>query len=166
MNTFEFPDVQTLKNVLIVFSGLIAPVTLVITTYIAIQQRRTDDLKVRSDLYDKRFAVYAALSSFLAQTQLNALSINYSSIVPFGQKVKESYFIFDEEIANYLEKILQEGMQLCDLNAKLNDPRLDTGGMNETRPQVANEFSKQLDWFKQQLDSDVRKKFRKYLKLY
>ena len=57
-------------------------------------------------------------------------------------------------------------MTLCDLNAKLNNPRLDTGGTNETRPQVANKFSKQLDWFKQQLDSDVRKKFRKYLKLY
>jgi|ERR1035438_2163966 hypothetical protein len=166
MIAFEFPDVQTLKNVLIVFSGLIAPVTLVITTYIAIQQRRTNDLKVRHDLYDRRFAVYAALSSFLAQTQLNAFSINYNSIVPFGQKVKESYFLFDEEISNYLEKILQEGMTLCDLNAKLNDPRLDAGGTNETRPQVANEFGKQLDWFKQQLDSDVRKKFRKHLKLY
>ena len=92
MIAFEFPDVQTLKNVLIVFSGLIAPVTLVITTYIAIQQRRTNNLKVRHDLYDRRFAVYAALSSFLAQTQLNAFSINYNSIVPLAKKLKKAIF--------------------------------------------------------------------------
>jgi len=43
-----------MRNILILFSGLIAPVTLLITTYIAIQQKRTNDLKVRLDLYDSQ----------------------------------------------------------------------------------------------------------------
>lgn len=154
------------SDVLPMLSGFIAPATLLIATYIAFQQWRTNCLKVRHDLYDRRYAVFMALSGFLAQTQSDTFSINFNTIIPFGQKVKESYFLFDDEISNYLEDVLQKGMGLCTLNSKLNDPRLDAGKTSETRPQLASELSKQLGWFEQQLHSVARKKFKKHLKLY
>jgi len=161
-----FLDSITTKDVLTIFSGLLTPFLAVIATYIAYQQWRTNRIKVQHDLYDRKYTIYAALSYFLAQTQLDALNVNYNTIIPFGQKVKESYFLFDEEISNYLEEVLKNGMELCNLNFKLNDPKLDAGQTSETRPQLASEFGKQLDWFKQQLDSVAREKFKKHLKLY
>jgi hypothetical protein len=165
MNAF-FLDSVTSKDLLTIFSGLLTPLLAVIATYIAYQQWHTSRIKLQHDLYDRKYAVYAALTNFLIQTQLDVLHVNYNTIILFGQKVKESYFLFDPEVSNYLEEVLKKGMALCDLNFKLNDPRLDAGLTNDTRTQLASEFGKQLDWFRQQLDSVAREKFKKHLKLY
>src|SRR5260221_10454696 len=122
MSACEFLDGWTAKDVLTIFSGLLTPLLAIVATYIAYQQWRTNRIKLQHDLYDRRFAIYAALTNFLAQTQLEVHTVNYNSIIPFGQKVKESYFLFPKDISSYLEEILARGMTLCDQNQKLRDP--------------------------------------------
>jgi hypothetical protein len=157
----EFFDGWTSKDILTISSGLLTPLLTVIALWIAYQQWRTNRIKVQHDLYDRRIGVYWALTQFLVQTQLQSNDVNYNSIVPFGQKVKESYFLFLEEISNYLEEVLGKAMNLCDLNYKLNNAQFEA-----ERPRLASEFGKSLDWFKQQLDSIAREKFKAHLKLY
>jgi hypothetical protein len=48
------------------FAALLTPVIAIIATYIAYQQYRANQLKLRHELYDRRLLLYNAVAEFLA----------------------------------------------------------------------------------------------------
>ncbi len=145
-----------------IFSAMLTPVLGVIAIYIAWQQWRTNDLKCRHDLYERRLAVYLAVMEFLACIMRKTKATDEETI-SFLQKTRESYFLFGPEIATYLDKIYKRSLELEYHNTMLNDPtsHLPVGA---ERTRLAQEKSAALEWCIAQFEI-AREKFAAYMSL-
>jgi hypothetical protein len=48
-----------------IFAALLTPLVALVTTYIAVQQYRANKLKIKLDLFEKRYAVYDGAKQFI-----------------------------------------------------------------------------------------------------
>jgi hypothetical protein len=60
------PAQKIMKPYIEIFSALLTPTIAVITTFIAIQQYRNNRLKQRLDLYERRMAIYKAVTAYIS----------------------------------------------------------------------------------------------------
>jgi len=82
------------------FSALLTPLIAIVMTYIAIQQYRANQLKLRHDLYDRRLLPYNAVAEFLPHVMREGTA-DRAQLVTLLQKTRESYFLFGKEISDY-----------------------------------------------------------------
>lgn len=115
--------------------------------YIAYQQWHTNHLKLRSDLYERRLAVYMALMDHLSRIMKNA-DIDFDGSVLLLQKTRESYFLFGKKVAKYLDTIYDRSIDLHGQIEKLHTPGLVVG---EERAKLADRNTELLKWFGAQL---------------
>jgi len=91
-----------------IMSGLLTPVIAIITTYIAIQQYRSNRAKLRAELYEKRFKVYKATTEYLSKNK-GILSEIQQDWHKFDSAIDESPFLFDAELVEWLMAIRKTG---------------------------------------------------------
>lgn len=146
-----------------ILSAALTPVLGILAAYIAWQQWRTNHLKVRHDLYERRLAIYFAVMEFLASIMRTA-NPNDTEAITFLQKTRESYFLFGNDLADYLETIYKNSIDLQVTAGMLNDPmsRLPVG---DKRTELIRKKSELMGWFTNQ-PIVAREKFSKYMRLY
>ena len=88
-------------------SASLTPLIAIVTTYIAIQQYRSNRAKLRHDLYDKRMSIYKAASRFVALCKTEH-GPTYELYTEFHLTIKESPFLFDTDLAEYLDNLEQQ----------------------------------------------------------
>jgi hypothetical protein len=71
--------------------------------YIAYQQYRLQREGFKLDLFEKRFAVFAASRNLLSIVLRDA-RINSDDLFEYRVAVSEATFLFDEDLSKYLEK--------------------------------------------------------------
>ena len=89
------------------FAALLTPVIAIVTTYIAIQQYRANQLKLRQDLYDRRLLLYNAVAEFLAHVMQEGAT-DRTQLITLLQKTRESYFLFGKEVSDLCHRLLQK----------------------------------------------------------
>lgn len=109
-------------------------------------QWRTTNDKLKIDLFDKRFSIYAATMKILSAT-VESGSCSNEQIIEFMRNTKGIEFLFDKEIESYSEEIRE----------KLNELR--TG--ERAGPQA--EARKLKDYLEEQFKRGAREKFSPYL---
>lgn len=144
------------------FSALLTPLLAIITAYIAWQQWRTNNLKVRHELYERRLAVYWSVMEFLGNIFREA-KVTESELLTFLQKTRESYFLLGPELSKYLDEIYNRAVDLRASDTKLHHPASNLPAGQE-RSRVAEENAELLKWFGDQA-LIVRERFAKYMKL-
>lgn len=102
--------------------ALTSCVTAAIATYVAYQQHKTARDKVRLDLYDRRFAVYAALQEFLASISVDA-RVDLAILAKYSRSTREAEFLFGAEVSAYLDSIHREAVEYRKLNNVLLSPQ-------------------------------------------
>lgn len=123
-------------------------------------QARTDRLKLRHDLYDRRMALVTATMEFIAGIVREG-NTDFPKIVMFNRATQESYFLFGTEVHDYLHEMHKKAVDLMSLNKKLHHTALPIG---EERSDAADEVCKLSVWFGDQFDV-ARRKFAKHMSL-
>jgi len=139
-------------------SAALTPILALLTAYIAFRQWRTNHLKLRHELYERRLSVYVAVMEFLAYVMQRA-SLNDEELRNFLKKTRESYFLFGKDIGKYLDELYKKAVDLQALSSELES--LPVGEERSRKVLEKGEISK---WFSRQFDV-TRTKFSKYMRL-
>jgi hypothetical protein len=142
------------------FSALLTPLIAIVMTYIAIQQYRANQLKLRHDLYDRRLLLYNAVAEFLAHVMREGTA-DRAQLVTLLQKTRESYFLFGKEISDYVTDLYKKGVDLEHYEKQLDHSHLPVGG---ERTRIAGQQAELLKWFGHQFDV-IQPMFAKKLSL-
>lgn len=100
-------------------SALLTPVVAILGCYIAYQQWKTSNLKLKFDLFDRRLEKYEAIYSFIADLLING-RLHLGSDVSYLKDTKSLQFLFDKEISAFAEAVYKKAAELDGL-AALND---------------------------------------------
>jgi hypothetical protein len=90
--------------------GFLTPVIAVIATYVAWQQHRTNKLKVKLDIFDRRYAVYEQVSSVL--WSIVRSEVTTTELFKLHQRKFEAGLLLGKPAEDFLETVYQRGVQI------------------------------------------------------
>ncbi|SFI82356.1 hypothetical protein [Nitrosomonas sp. Nm34] len=130
------------------------------TVYIAYQQWRTNQQKLNFDRYDRRLKVYDEVRKILSLI-IQKGTANYEDLRKFYSATSEAYFLFGNEIQDYIDEIFRRGINLERWSTEYKD------SFTYKKPghdydMVSNRMHEDLVWFSEQLEP-AKEKFKKYL---
>src|SRR5262249_16004541 len=125
--------------------------------YVAFQQYRLAREKLKLELFEKRFAVFAAARAFLSFILVEAKA-PIGKLFEYRGSVAEASFLFGEEITGYLDEIDKKALRFHTTNQIM--------GQRPVVPnhaQIIEENSALLAWLVDQLPQ-LKVRFAPYLK--
>ena len=128
-----------------------------LTIYIAWQQHNINKLKIRSDLFDRRFKIYQELMKFLARIMQNGTTSN-DDLIQLLRNTAESEFLFGHKVAEFIDSLYKRGNELNTVTKRLNA----TGYPPAEREKLVRIEAEHLDWFKKQFDT-AKEIFKEHL---
>ena len=113
-----------------ILSGLLTPTIALIAVYIAWQQKKLANDKLKFDLYEKRFKIYKIVNEYIMNLisetaqghDINSPKKDFTGWVNFNLATKETPFLFDKDITDYLAVIRDKAQLLLNVCNTLNDP--------------------------------------------
>jgi uncharacterized ubiquitin-like protein YukD len=146
-------------SVIQLLQGLLTPVIGGIAVYIAWQQWKGNQLKLRLDGYDRRLRVYQEVKELLGIVLRDA-DLSHKDLAKFASAFAEADFLFGADIPQYLDELYRHGLKLRTAHDKYNSTR-ETPNFD---PAIVDEIDQHLKWFTDQYVEAI-KKFRKYLNI-
>ena len=143
-----------------IFQGLLTPIIGIIAVYIAFQQWRTNALKSKLDLFDRRFNVFLKVRRILSSVVPEG-SAKEEEFLKFRSDVAEAYFVFGQEIEDYLDEIYRHGIGLATAHRLHRVPKEERPKDYDPR-KIADQMDAELAWLMNQLPV-VKAKFKRYL---
>lgn len=138
------------NSVIEILTAALVPLLGILTAYIAWQQWRTNDRKVRHDLYERRLSTYIAVMEFLACIMRSAQATDLE-MQTFLQKTRESYFLFGRDICEYLDTLYKRSLKLQYCHTMLHG-HISNLPVGDERTRLAGEQSELLMWFTNQFE--------------
>lgn len=131
-----------------------------VATYIAWQQWKTNQLKVRLDRYDRRLKVYEEVQKIL-QIILRDANASYEDLLKFRIAVAEADFLFGPEIPAFIDEIYVRGVKLRHWHDQYRDyTQEEPPGYDHQ--EVTDGMHSEVMWLTHQFEP-AKEKFRKYL---
>jgi hypothetical protein len=151
---------MTWQTAVAFLSALLTPLIAIITTYIAWQQWKGNELKLRLDRYEKRLRIYQEVVKLLSLITRDA-NVRLEDLMTFRANTAEADFLFGPEISKYIQEIFSRGFRLRAANAQYRDMFQETPpGYDHVK--VTDEIHTQSIWLFEQFDP-AKEKFAKYL---
>jgi hypothetical protein len=141
-------------------SALLAPIVAIVATYIAIQQYRTTKLKIRLELFEKRYAVYDGAKMFISLAVRDG-TLSDEAFFSLNETTQDAFFLFDDSVDQYIQLLREKGAKLKFLNDRLADQSLPIG---EERSSLSAEDADLCTWSGHQF-ADSKRAFKKYLRV-
>ena len=150
MNEF-FEYIEKLKPVVELLTSLIPLAITSLGSYIAIQQYKTNRMKLKNDLFDKRYAVFESVNNYITVI-VKGHYVDSDVREEFKSKTRGVEFLFDDEMKEYVTEIWDKAV---DLEIWAEDEKTSTH---------SSEKAEHKKWFYKQL-SEINIKFKKYMYL-
>ncbi|MBL6750465.1 MAG: hypothetical protein ISP90_08075 [Nevskia sp.] len=112
--------------------------------------------KLRLELFEKRLAIFDAVRSFLAETVREAAP-SQAAQFKFLSETRGALFLFDQEIADYLERIWKTCIDLEYFRTELGN-----NNSAENRGELARKRRDAMNWTAQQL-TELRDRFAHFM---
>jgi hypothetical protein len=155
------------KDVIDTINALGILIVGLITAFVAYRQYelnksicRNDTLKIKLQLYEKRFEIYQSIKNYLSIIFRDA-NIQNNDLFDFLVKTAQAKFLLNKEINNKIEELYKKGVELNYTEGRLKDRNL---GIGDERNELAEKSHDLLIWFEKQIDI-VKNQFDKYLKI-
>ena len=145
------------KEYIAILSALLTPLIAIITAFIAYQQHKNARLKLKHDLYDKRLSIFKIAVQF-ASAIWRSSGITSNIIKNFTLDITESYFLFEEDMFDYLISLRDRANRLLEIEETIKY------GKAEDREKLLAEADELRKSFGRERPV-LRKKFAKYLDL-
>jgi hypothetical protein len=153
---------MTSRDVISFLSAALTPLLGVIAVYIAYQQYRTNELRLRHDLYERRLRVYKAVQAYLVYI-LREAKVDIPQAVQMYADASEAAFLFDKDVQKYIDLLYKKGIQLRSFRQQLYRPDGSVGlPVGTERSHVADQEANLLKWFGDQLE-ESKELFRKHM---
>lgn len=132
-------------------SALLTPTIALIALYIAYQQHKINQQRLRHETYKRRLKVYKAVQAHLSVV-LRAGKTSYQECTLFYSEASEAAFLFDKSVMDKIDEIYSKSIDMVGLYEKLypsdGSPGLPVG---EDRSKVSQQNSELIEWHDAQL---------------
>jgi uncharacterized protein YqfB (UPF0267 family) len=122
---------------------------------IACAQLRIANVRLTHDLFDRRYAVYAATRKFVQQI-CQKRTITIEELSSFHYASGDAVFVLDQGVADYLEKLRTNAVRAAKLYDKI-------GNQGASQAEIQEHWNL-LDWASNQIDV-LAEKFKPFLQL-
>lgn len=141
-----------------IMTALLTPTIAILGSLIAFFQWRINRLRLKHELFDKRYEVYASAMAFVGYV-VQVGKVAEEERIKFLIGTKGARFLFPEEIYEYLDKIHSKACELQCLQAELEGLGGSEKGAKNIKEQC--EIKK---WFNLQL-GEITKQVQSYMTL-
>ena len=139
------------------FWKLVTVLIAAFASYIAYRQWVLGREKFKLDLFEKRFAVFAATRKFLTHV-LTAANVSIEQLFEYRAGIAEGTFLFDDDITDYLKSIDEKALRLhTTMEVMASLP------VGDDRARASAEASDLIRWLTDQLP-ELKIRFAPYLK--
>ena len=124
------------------------------------QQLEVNEHRIKLDLYDRRWAVYDAIETFIGKV-IHEGSLDAGDLYRLSRSTRHATYLFGDDVNTYLDELRKRG---ASLRRSIQESESRGGGdFREPRGAIEPEDSG-LQWFNDQLDSgEFDEKFVPYL---
>ena len=143
------------------FPALLTAIIAGAAAWLTYLQHRTNALRLKHELFERRYKVYDSFRSFISNARLEGKT-SQAACLSFLIEANQAEFLFGPEIPEYLNSVYKKGLDLLS-----SDRRLGSEGqflVGDERNRVAHENAEQVKWLGDQLEV-APERFRKYLNL-
>ncbi len=88
--------------------------------FIAWQQMRSTNLRLKMDMYDRRLRVYDSVQTLLFKMGYSRL-FNEDDILKFLKQVEAANFLFNDDVKHEIAQLKKLGFELCSLSEEIAD---------------------------------------------
>lgn len=142
--------------------ALLTPTIGAIVAYIAWQQWKLGKVRLKLDLYDRRYRVYEETRKYLTLVLRDA-DVSIKDLLMFHAETSEAAFLFGSEIPAYLDDLYKHGNALRHWNGQYRDIT-QPASPDYDHEKVVEEMHNELTWLSEQI-VPLKDKFSEYLRL-
>jgi hypothetical protein len=146
-----------------VLNALLTPLIAIITTYIAWQQWKGNQLKLKMERYERRLRVYQEVVTMLRKCSNG--KPEWADLIAFGASTAEADFLFGPPIRQYIDEIIKRAAALNTANAEYRNFKQAVPAEYD-HDKIVNEMMAEINWFTEQIVGLIAKnKFAQYLNI-
>lgn len=146
-----------------VLNALLTPLIAIITTYIAWQQWKGNQLKLKMERYERRLRVYQEVVTMLRNCSNG--KPEWADLIAFGASTAEADFLFGPAIRQYIDEIIKRAAALNTANAEYRNFKQAVPAEYDHN-KIVNEMMAQINWFTEQIVGlTAKNKFAQYLNI-
>jgi hypothetical protein len=139
--------------------ALAVPVIAAVGAWVAVQQMLIAKIKLRHELYDRRYAVFHAVRTFLGEALVNK-AVSDETLRAFLLGTADAEFLFPPQLIDYLKEMSRRGRLIYSIQIAM--PSLDP--RSEEAARAGNTFNTHRMWLNSQVEG-LPAKFRPWLNL-
>lgn len=155
-------DINLTEQICRIASYAATPFIAGAAAFIAYQQYRVNEVKLKLDQYERRLKIYAELKNLLRIVMRDA-NVKDSDAITFRNNVAEADFLFGPEISKYLDEVYSHVIDLGTWSSMYRDYTQDRPADYDHQKVVQGKHVA-LKWLTKQYEPALEK-FKPYLSL-
>lgn len=146
-----------------ILQGLLTPTIAIVVAYVAWQQWKLGERRMKLDLYDRRKRIYEELKKLFDIVSRDA-TVDIRELADYWVNVSEADFLFQSDVTAYLRDVYDHGLRLWKSNRDYRDyTQKKPPGYDHDK--VVESMDQELEWFSKQGEIALQK-FKKYLNIH